>query len=114
MNLPCSTQGRDLWFSKDYYDQLEAIALCHTCPVIDSCRELSAGEVHGVWGGVLVGGTKKTKMPIVCDNPECGKEFVPANSRVRFCGGRCRDRADRIRRTARDRQQRAEESPVAA
>lgn len=98
MTTPCRTYHRDVWFSEDPWDQLEAVQLCHTCPIELACRPAGSGEIHGVWGGVIYGGTRLKPDPIECGNPECGKEFVPKSTRVRFCSPACRTRADTISR----------------
>lgn len=110
MDIPCRTYDRDVWFSSDPIDQLEAIELCHTCPIEDSCRPLGTSEIHGVWGGVLYGGKRIALEPITCGNPECGKSFTPKSSRVRFCSGTCRTRADTISRTQARQQKRTQQS----
>lgn len=107
MDLPCRTNDRDLWFSEDPIDQLEAVRLCHTCPIMNACRPMGTGEIHGVWGGVIYGGTRLALEPIECDNPECGKSFTPKSTRVRFCSPKCRTRADTIRRTEIRQQERS-------
>lgn len=99
MTTPCRTYDRDVWFSEDPWDQLEAVQLCHTCPIEQTCRPMGTGEIHGVWGGVIYGGTRLKLDPIKCGNPECSKEFTPKSTRVRFCSPKCRTRADTIART---------------
>lgn len=40
----------EVGYSVDYGP---AIALCHTCPVIDDCRTASIHEENGIWGGMV-------------------------------------------------------------
>ena len=47
---PTSSERRD---ERDDRER-RAKAICHTCPVIDDCREYALGirEPHGIWGGL--------------------------------------------------------------
>ena len=39
------------WYATDTEGTARAIAICHTCPVIDACRAAGADDTHGIWGG---------------------------------------------------------------
>jgi WhiB family redox-sensing transcriptional regulator len=54
IETPCRTDP-DLWFAESPVDVESAKALCHTCPVRESCLTGAQhrGEPWGVWGGEL-------------------------------------------------------------
>ena len=69
MNAPAPCAGQwDLFDSTDYYDHRRARQLCHSCPIIDACRQALAeatassravsrgGGPQGTWAGELIGG----------------------------------------------------------
>jgi hypothetical protein len=41
------------WFPDQGETAHRAIAICHTCPVIDHCRREHGGEEHGIWHGEI-------------------------------------------------------------
>ncbi|MEU8316639.1 MULTISPECIES: WhiB family transcriptional regulator [Actinomycetes] len=55
----CRSVDPELFFPVGYSiaadrQAAEAIAICHTCPVIDTCRTwaTTTREPHGIWGGL--------------------------------------------------------------
>jgi hypothetical protein len=64
LDLPCQRpdSNPDWWFEAGYGESSSwwrgrAIALCHTCPMQQECRDHAIAaprELYGVWGGVLM------------------------------------------------------------
>jgi len=50
----CAEVDPDLWFPEKGGSTAPAKALCHQCPVMQTCRSeaLANDERHGVWGGL--------------------------------------------------------------
>lgn len=98
---PCDREP-DLWFSSDPTDQHEAAQACSYCPFAIACEKFGADEVHGVWGGRLLGSTRTRRQPKPkpCAYAECGKEFVTATASAKYCAPECRDLAFNARRRA--------------
>lgn len=55
----CQDEDPELFFPISYGQTARsataaAVAICHRCPVLDSCRTwaLDVGETYGVWGGL--------------------------------------------------------------
>ena len=49
----CIGTDPDLFFSESLADCRQAQAICHTCPLIDACRDHAVQhERFGVWGGL--------------------------------------------------------------
>jgi len=59
------SRGDDPWFSDSADERARALAICHTCPVIDQCASAAVGEPIGVWAGVAHGyrGRPRTTPP---------------------------------------------------
>lgn len=49
----CRGASAEIFFSSDPVDLIEALRLCHQCPVRLACLEhaLLTPETHGIWGG---------------------------------------------------------------
>jgi WhiB family transcriptional regulator, redox-sensing transcriptional regulator len=56
LDLPCREHPGDLWFAESPGEVEQAKALCHDCPIRQSCLAgaLQRREPWGVWGGQLV------------------------------------------------------------
>lgn len=54
-DIPCQQEDPELWFAEAPEDVEFAKALCHTCPVRETCLDgaLERREPWGVWGGEL-------------------------------------------------------------
>lgn len=48
----CRQYDPELWFSNSHSDMQDAIKICHACPLIDACREVSRDERFGIWAGI--------------------------------------------------------------
>src|SRR5690606_15482365 len=48
----CRQYDPELWFSNSHTDMQDAIKICHACPLIDACREVSREERFGIWAGI--------------------------------------------------------------
>ncbi len=55
----CAGHDPEAWFTEGR--EVEAIAVCRSCPVIDRCREYALAHdiEHGVWGGLMPGARKR-------------------------------------------------------
>jgi hypothetical protein len=49
---PCATEAHpDWWFSDRAAERVEAIRICHGCPIRRPCAVAGEYERYGVWGG---------------------------------------------------------------
>lgn len=94
MTTPCRIEP-SLWFSDDIDELTEAATRCQSCELIATCRPLGDSEVHGVWGGVIVGGAKVKASARNCTRAACGNEFSTTNPRQKYCSRYCGDQVSR-------------------
>lgn len=52
----CTGYPAEWWYSDELADQAEAVTVCSSCPVRETCARaaLERGEPYGVWGGLTV------------------------------------------------------------
>jgi WhiB family redox-sensing transcriptional regulator len=74
-NAACVGHDPDLWFTPGEIDDpgpRQAIAICRTCPVLDSCLQYALGQpgLHGIWGGTTaVQRTRRRRLSSAASNP---------------------------------------------
>jgi hypothetical protein len=100
--LPCRNDDPDLWFSEDYFEQLEAARRCGDCPAIEWCRQNFAREPRGVWAGEIRGKRLIPQRPAgearPCAADDCLRVFEPRNRAARYCSAECQQRTRRRER----------------
>jgi WhiB family redox-sensing transcriptional regulator len=104
---PCQSNP-ELWDSTDPIDQQEARTACGFCPVREACETWGRREIHGVWGGKVMGRTsvpppprgplRRSGVAATCAWPDCARVFEQFRPDNRFCSRPCQQKAAALAR----------------